>query len=296
MTHALRRLAATSALLLLAHAPASAVTSTQSGWWTDAPLAAAPDVPDDGLLLQGGATVDEPAAYGAVSFTLAVDEEPGDLTLVVAADSATTPNASIAVCPLTEAFAPAHGAALADAPSFDCSDGVGASRADDGRTFTVDASGLARDGAIAVALLPTAFTDRIVLEAPTGASLSTTTSSAPAPPTSPVGRTGAARPSPSRPTVGATPAPASTSPPAGPTAPTPTTAPVTPAEYVPVETADARPADARPADGGSSERGLAFLSLVVVTGGLWLFGGAARPSDPAGAREAASSSLGGAQS
>src|SRR5207253_5839870 len=74
--------------VLLVTAPSSASTSARSGWWTSVPLAAAPDVPADGILLQGGPAIDSPVAYGAVAFALEADDEPSELTLAVADGSA----------------------------------------------------------------------------------------------------------------------------------------------------------------------------------------------------------------
>ena len=45
----------------------------QAGWWTSAPVAAAPDVGEDGLLVQGSPSADSPLAYAAVSIPLAED-------------------------------------------------------------------------------------------------------------------------------------------------------------------------------------------------------------------------------
>ena len=271
------------AAAFLSPTPTSAATSVQSGWWSTSPLAVAPDVPAGGMLLQGGSSLDQPVAFGAVSFALDDGEEAGELTITVSANSATTPNASVTVCPLTSTFEPAEAGAAEDAPTFDCTTNAVAERSDDGLTFTVDAADLASDGALAVALLPTAFTDRVVFEAPTPTSLTTTAdrtstsastpvTSAPGRGTAPAGQssTGGQATAPRTPqpsTSVSAPAPATTAAPAAPAAPA-------------VETA------AAPGGGGSSSsnRGLVFLALVVLMGALWVFAGAPHTKQLQGAQ------------
>jgi hypothetical protein len=282
-------LAAATVAVLLAPSPSFAVTAVQSGWWTSAPLAAAPDVPADGMLLQGGPALEQPAAYGAVTFMLDEDEQPGDLTLAVATGSATTPNASMTVCPLTSDLAPAQGGAAADGPTFDCASNAVAERSDDGSTFVVDVAAFAEDGVVAVALLPTTITDRIVLQAPAATSLATSRSSSASTSTgtagSPIATGGAssgsgtpsATPSPVPRSPLPSPSPAAPAAPAAPRSPTPTTAAP---GAVPRPIATAAPGD----DGGSGpNRTLAFVALVALMGALWIVAGAPQPTAVEGA-------------
>lgn len=282
MRRSLSLAACVSLLIVLSPTRSLAVDSAQSGWWTSAPVAA-PDVPADGLLLQGGPTLDRPVAFGAVRFALGADEQPGDLTLAVAANSGTTPSASLTVCPLTKAFTTAQGGAMADAPTFDCTKKATATRSSDGQTFTVHAGAFAGSGAVALALLPSAVTDRIVFDKPDTASLSTSrvsvasNAATPAPrgvaasgPSTapsfvPSGGTAAA---PASPTSGTAAAASSAPPPAAPVAPARIDVPVAARKHAPTPV-------------------IAFVALVVLMSALWLF---------AGNTSAVSASMGGPQS
>ena len=168
---------AVAAVLGTAPPVAVAVENVESGWWSTAPAATAVDVPADGLLVQGGLTADSPQAYAALTFTLTEGEAPKSLTVVVADGSATTPNASLVACPVGEAFAPARNGAMADAPSFDCTTKAAASPSADGSSYRFDVAELATGGALSVAIVPAAATDRVVLERPTPNWLATTTPS-----------------------------------------------------------------------------------------------------------------------
>ena len=270
----------------LSPAPSYAATSVQSGWWTTAPLAVAPDVPEGGILLQGGSSLDEPVAFGALSFALGDDEEAGELTVTVAESSATTPNASITVCPLTSTFTPAEAGPADDAPTFDCTTSVVADRSDDGRTFTVDAADLATAGEVAVALLPTAFTDRVVLEPPTPAALATSIDRTSTPATS--GATSSPTASGGGSSSGGLPSTGSAGVPAVPRTPQPSSSvsvPPPPTTVAPAPAATPIETAAAPGEGGSSSnRGLLFLALVALTGALWVFAGAPHTKQPEGAQ------------
>ena len=154
---------------------ARAATGAESGWWSSAPPAAAVDAAE-GLLVQGGPNAASPIAYAAVTFALEVGESAATLTLAVAGDSASTPNTTLAACPLTEPFTPTQGGAMGDAPGFDCATKATAAPSDDGAAYRFDVAELAADGKLAVAILPTAATDRVVLDPPTVDSLATTRS------------------------------------------------------------------------------------------------------------------------
>lgn len=155
---------------------AEAATSVQAGWWTTAPMATAPDAPADGLVLQGGPDFDNPFAYAAVEYALLSGESPSSVTLTIAPNSATTPNATLTVCPLTEPFTPAQGGASGEAPAYDCGTKVTAAAASDGTTYTFDVAALAGEGTLAIAILPGASTDRVVLSRPQLDSLQSTNS------------------------------------------------------------------------------------------------------------------------
>lgn len=277
---------AVSVVLCMTPAASFADASPQSGWWTTAPAATAPDVPAGGILVQGGPTADRPLAFGAVDFVLTPNKAPGVLTLAVAANSATTPNASITACPLTKTFSAAAGGPMADAPTFDCSAKATATRSADGKIFTIDTATLARNNAVAVALLPTVVTDRIVLDKPDGSALSTSG------PSGPVTSSGVITSSPVNP-----------SPAVGTTGRTPV-APGTPAA-APAATPAAQPAPAaasgapravvtRATSGAKSSKvGFAFIALLVLTAALWLFAGNSHAESPE-ATPALSTSPGGA--
>jgi hypothetical protein len=168
------RLLAAGALAVAAvvgHAgPGHAATAVEAGWWTASPLVA-PDAPPDALVVEGG--VDGALAYGAVRYTLAPDEVPESLTVHLAPGAASTPSTTLALCPVTELFTPVQGGPMADAPAYDCEIAVEAAPSADGASYRFDVAGLVRDGAVAVALLPTAPTDRVVLTSPGADSLAT---------------------------------------------------------------------------------------------------------------------------
>jgi hypothetical protein len=155
------------ALGWLATCPAaSAAEQVAQGWWTTSgalrvPAAViAPDVPADGLLVEGGPS--GPLAYAALAGTL-----PGDSALVldVAPDSVTTADVPIQVCPLVSpSFTPAQGGSLEDAPAYDrarCAMVTPSS----GR-YRIEMAAVAPDGALAIALVPATATDRVVLAKP----------------------------------------------------------------------------------------------------------------------------------
>ena len=163
---------------------ASAATSVQSGWWTllptsgagglpAVPAANAPDAPAGSLVALGGPDGNKPIAYAAVSFLLSPAEHPVSLTLKVAKQSVTTPNAAIEVCPLTSGFAPASGGPSSNAPSYDCQVNVSEGPSADGSAYTFDVSGFGRGSSLAVAILPTEPASRVVLDGPTADALTT---------------------------------------------------------------------------------------------------------------------------
>jgi hypothetical protein len=145
---------------------AGAETPSKQGWWTATGVlglpagVVGPDVPADGLLVEGGP--DTPRTYAAIAASLPVDSA---LVLDVAPNSVTTADAALQVCALSStSFEPAQGGSLDDAPEYDC-DRTTTVTPSVGR-YRLDVATFATDGVVAVALLPMGPTDRIVLMEP----------------------------------------------------------------------------------------------------------------------------------
>jgi len=155
------------ALGWLATGPAaSAAEQVDQGWWTTTgalgvpPAVVSPDVPADGLLVEGGPS--GPRTYAALAGAMPSD---GALLLDVAPNSVTTADVPLQVCPLlSPSFTPAQGGALADAPDYD-SDHCATVMPSSGR-YRIEGAAVAPGGALAIALLPATPTDRVVLAAP----------------------------------------------------------------------------------------------------------------------------------
>ena len=161
----------------LAAGPVRAEAPLEQGWWTITnvgPVAApTTDVPEDGLLVQGSPA--GPSAYSALVYEIAAGATANQLVLTLDPDAASTPAASLQLCVLvTPAIQPAQGGPMADAPPYDCAQEVTASPADDGTTYTFDVVALVSFGALAVAVLPTTPSDRVVFAKPGPDSLVTT--------------------------------------------------------------------------------------------------------------------------
>lgn len=159
---------------------AGAAAPSLKGWWTTLlPIAdvgvgglgslrdpQAVDVPEGGLLVQGGSSVDKPTAYAALSFDLGSSSVAGPLHLVPAPSGVTVPGSKLIACPLNDpSFAPASGGAIADAPPFSCSSAVTAT-VDSSGAYVFDLAGLQRGDNLAVAILPSTPTDRVVFAPP----------------------------------------------------------------------------------------------------------------------------------
>src|SRR5438876_11347054 len=136
---------------------AGAQEAAQQGWWTVAnagtpvPPPAPPDVPADGLLIQGGAN--SASAYAALVYEVPADATVGTLTLAVAPNSGRTPNATPRLCQLGGTFTPAQGGPMADAPKFDCSKTSAGKPSSSGDGYQFDVSALVAAGTLAVAIL-----------------------------------------------------------------------------------------------------------------------------------------------
>jgi hypothetical protein len=163
---------------------------TQQGWWTitnpgGLPLNPADingDVPSDGLLVQAGpVNPTSPCGCTALAgliYELADNTTATDLTLKVAPNSATTPVASLELCPLVNATLNAEqGGALGDAPDYDCKQKTTGSLDANGTSVTFHVGPLVSDGILAVAIVPGDSTSRVVFSKPSTSSLATAPSS-----------------------------------------------------------------------------------------------------------------------
>jgi hypothetical protein len=263
---------------------ARAAAPDLQGWWTagipvvGVPLPAPPDVPADGLLVQGGADAASPTAYAALVFQLETSTVArGQLTLNVSASSAAVPGSQLQLCPLTTTlFSPEQGGAWADAPAYSCATQIAGTASQDGHSYRFAVEGLVVDGVLAVAVVPTAPTDRVVLAHPGADALSTVV----AVPTAGPGTTGPSSPG-SSPWTDATPRPATEN--AAGIAPLPDQGSVTgaagPAPHVaPQPSAGADPATLTPAsghafiaaDGAGVGTGPRPLAVAVLAAGLLL--------------------------
>ncbi|MCW2572532.1 MAG: hypothetical protein JWO88_2590, partial [Frankiales bacterium] len=153
--------------------PGYADSPSSQGWWNAANQGLAqppdpPDVPSDGLLLQGGLSA--PSAYAALAFTLPPETTAASLTLDVA--STATQATSVQACPAKPGWKPAQGGPMADAPPYDCARSVAAVLTADGKHLVFrDVSGLATiDGALSLALVP-GDSDRVALAKPDASAL-----------------------------------------------------------------------------------------------------------------------------
>jgi len=162
------------ATMALASGPALADAPRDQGWWTvtnpgglPAAPPAPPDVPARGLLIQGGPNA--PSSFGALVYELDSGNTATTLTLAIAPNSITTP-ATLQLCALiTPLVHQDEGGPLSDAPAYNCS--KKATAAATGNQYKFDVSGMMADQLIAVAILPTSPTDRVVFAAPDGSSL-----------------------------------------------------------------------------------------------------------------------------
>lgn len=192
-------------VMLLASAliggPAGAEAPVAQGWWESSPAglpAVAADVPAHGLLVEGSTTSTSgsadrlPYAFAALVYPVPTGETAMILTLGVASPSATTPGSVLQLCPVAGgSIAAQQGGPMADAPAFSCRLSVSSGPSSNGATYSFPVSSLVIDGRLAVAILPTAPSDRVVLAQPQNGSLTFaaptagTASPGPLPPASP---------------------------------------------------------------------------------------------------------------
>lgn len=160
-------------LLPLAPRPGAAAEGVRQGWWTTGAAGGVlpgtvlgPDVPSDGLLVQGGASDSSPAAFAALAVPVAA-KEPRTLVVHATTSSLSVSGSTIKACRLTSAtFDPAQGGDISEAPDYDCTDPITASAGADGITYAFDVRRLVLDGVVAVALVPGTSTTRVVLAKP----------------------------------------------------------------------------------------------------------------------------------
>lgn len=307
-------------------ASARADVPAEQGWWTSAnpgsvqgvaaPASppAPPDVPSNGLLIEGGPTSAKGAAdtgataYAALIYELPAGANVSPLTLSVAPSTATTPSAALELCPLTtQQFQPEAGGPISDAPSYDCTKNVTAAAASSSYQF--DVSSLVSNDALAVAILPTSPTDRVVLSQPGDPSLTVqpaATGTIPSPAaagssaaTETPGGSGSPAATPADTAVtsaapggGAVPSPTGTEATAAPSQPIPPASAVTqspalapPARSVPTQQLAATPGVAQlasdsPGGGIKPWVGLIFLAGLLAAAGLWMGAGRVRATRP----------------
>jgi hypothetical protein len=161
--------------------PAGAMAPDQQGWWTslDAgsvpevgslPSPTPPDVPAQGLLVEGPSS--SPVAYAALVYYLPVGSTASTLTLTIAANSASTPGTTLELCPLVNpVLNPEQGGPTSDAPAYDCTKNLSAGPDSAGSGYQFQVSSFVSDGSLAVVILPTGLTDRVVFDQPDANSL-----------------------------------------------------------------------------------------------------------------------------
>lgn len=162
--------------------PAFAVAPDVYGWWTQAnpgnviptllgPTAALPpDVPPDGMLVEGPA--EGPLAMAALSYTVPDGFTASILVLSVAPDSHTVPESALQLCALRgPTFDAAQGGPMDEAPEWDCSLSSPGVADEAGSSWSFSVTALLDGDRLRVAVLPIGETDRIVLSRPTVDSL-----------------------------------------------------------------------------------------------------------------------------
>lgn len=152
---------AVTLLATVAVPPARSATidTLRSGWWTagaapSLPASVAhPTVPAGGLDVADNFT----GPYSIAAVHIPEPGSPQDAILTLTLAKGATPGVAVVACPTTSRWTPASGGRLADAPRWDCARSAPGVIAPDGVTiaWTVPAS-FARQGAIDVALVPSA--------------------------------------------------------------------------------------------------------------------------------------------
>lgn len=186
------------ALLGLTPSPADATSLTQAGWWwrvndgtLPAALPAPPTVPEGGLMVAGAP--DGATAIAALHFELEEGEGAPVLTLQVAENGDQGgEQAVLAACLTGSAWQPEQAGSWLNKPFPACDQAsVTGVRADDGTTWTFAVAPLLSDGIVDLILVPgvdpqlpagaNGSTFQVVFEAPTAASLATSSGAGPSP-------------------------------------------------------------------------------------------------------------------
>lgn len=186
-----------AALVAFAAPTAGADQGLRQGWWTATNPGGllpgnvtGPDVPADGLLVQGGATDEAPLAVAALAVPVPEGADVRTLIVHAASTVAVVPGSTIKACPLRSGeFAPAQGGPLSEAPEYDCTNAADAPVGADGVTFAFATEGLITDRTVAIALVPGTPTTRVALAKPGGDVLLMATPRAPVGPSAPVAAT-----------------------------------------------------------------------------------------------------------
>jgi hypothetical protein len=313
---------AAAALTVLGGAhPAGAAAPDQQGWWTTAnqgsipevgqpaPAPSPPDVPAKGLLVEGpsgsavggatsstpvGGTSSAPLAYAGLVYYLPIGATASTLTLSVTKNSASTPMATLELCPLVNpVLNPEEGGPSTDAPPYDCTHNVSAGPNTGGTAYQFQVSNLVADGSLGVAILPTSPTDRVVLDQPDANSLTEQAAPAGSVPqvptfssgTTPISSLGTPVPG-ALPTFGISPyaAPSGSAPAVGGTA-----APAAPAPAAPAPATPSRSTSAIPVLGSLAGDTASPLTVALVMAGLmggaalWFMAGRRRAGEGEGA-------------
>lgn len=126
-------------------------------------------------------------AFAALTYVTALPAgTAATLDLTVTAQSATTPGSALELCPLaTSSIQPEQGGPMSDAPKYDCTTHVTTTVSSSGGSFHFNLAPLLNSTPLAIAILPTANVERVVLDQPSGSSLTvpqntTTTTVSPA--------------------------------------------------------------------------------------------------------------------
>lgn len=140
-------------------ARSATIDTLRSGWWT---AGAAPSVPSSvahPTVPAGGLDVADnfTGPYSVAAVHIPEPGAPQDAILTLTLAKGATPGVAVTACPTTSRWTPASGGRLADAPRWDCSRSAPGVIAADSVTivWTVPAA-FARQGAIDVALVPSA--------------------------------------------------------------------------------------------------------------------------------------------
>lgn len=152
---------AVALLAAMAAPPARSATidMLRSGWWTAGAAPAVPSSVAHPTVPPGGLDVADnfSGPYSVAAVHVPETGAPQDAILTLTLAKGATPGVSVTACPTTSRWTPASGGRLADAPRWDCSRAARGVIATDGTTiaWTLPAA-FARQGAIDVALVPSA--------------------------------------------------------------------------------------------------------------------------------------------